>query len=134
MSEKKSSLLINSIKLPAVFIIILMAIQVVSSTLGLELGVYGIYPRDLTGFRGVFFAPLLHSGWPHLLSNAPPLFVLSSLILYFFSRIGKKAIIMMYIITGISVWLLGRSVFHIGASGVVYALVAFVFIFMLIPL
>lgn len=127
MGEKKSNHLINSLKLPAVFIILITAIQIFSSVLGLELGVYGTYPRDLTGFRGVFFSPLLHSGWPHLLSNAPPLFILSSLILYFFPRIGKKSIAMMYILTGVAVWLFARSVFHIGASGVVYALVAFVF-------
>ena len=35
--------------------------------------------------------------------------------------------LMIYILTGLSVWIFGRRVFHIGASGVVYGLVAFVF-------
>lgn len=34
---------------------------------------------------------------------------------------------MIYLLTGLSVWIFGRRVFHIGASGVVYGLVAFVF-------
>ena len=34
---------------------------------------------------------------------------------------------MIYLLTGLSVWLFGRSVFHIGLSGVVYGLVSFVF-------
>ena len=127
MGNAKPNRLINSLKLPAIFVAILLIIQVFSSAFGLGLGVYGIYPRDLIGFRGVFLAPLLHSGWPHLISNIPPLFTLSTVTLYFFPRIGKKAIAMMYLLPGIAVWLFGRSVFHIGASGVVYALVAFVF-------
>lgn len=126
MANKTSNRLLQSLGVPAIFVGILVLIQLLSSLLGLQLGVYGIYPRDLTGFRGVFFAPLLHSGWPHLISNAPPLFFMSAMILYFYRRVGFKAITMIYILTGLAVWLFGRSVFHIGASGVVYGLVAFV--------
>jgi membrane associated rhomboid family serine protease len=126
MANKTSKRLIHSLGAPAIFVGILVIIQIFSSIFGLELGVYGVYPRDLTGFRGVFLSPLLHSGWPHLISNSPPLFFMSAMILFFYKKIGFKAITMIYILTGIAVWLFGRSVFHIGASGVVYGLVAFV--------
>ncbi len=35
--------------------------------------------------------------------------------------------VFIYLLTGFSVWLFGRSVYHIGASGVVYGLVSFIF-------
>jgi membrane associated rhomboid family serine protease len=126
MANDKSNRFIKSLGAPVIFIGILVIIQLLSTILGLQLGVYGIYPRDLTGFRGVFLAPLLHSGWPHLISNAPPLFFMSVIILFFYRKVGFQAISMIYVLTGIAVWLFGRSVFHIGASGVVYGLVAFV--------
>jgi len=34
---------------------------------------------------------------------------------------------MVYLLTGAAVWLFGRSVYHIGASGVVYGLISFIF-------
>ena len=86
----------------------------------------GTYPRTSFGFRGVFFSPLLHGDFSHLISNSIPFFVLSALIFFFFPRVAWKSILMIYFLTGLAVWGFGRSVFHIGASGVVYGLVAFV--------
>lgn len=37
------------------------------------------------------------------------------------------AFALLYILTGIAVWLFARPVYHIGASGVVYGLVSFIF-------
>ncbi|HNA93827.1 MAG TPA: rhomboid family intramembrane serine protease, partial [Saprospiraceae bacterium] len=44
-----------------------------------------------------------------------------------YPRVAMKAFLMIYVLTGLSVWCFGRPVYHIGASGVVYGLVAFVF-------
>jgi len=44
-----------------------------------------------------------------------------------YRKVALKSIGMMYFLTGLAVWLFARPVFHIGASGVVYALVSFVF-------
>jgi membrane associated rhomboid family serine protease len=61
------------------------------------------------------------------MSNTPPLFALMTLILFFYRRISFPALFLIYFLTGSLVWLFGRQVFHIGASGVIYGLVAFVF-------
>ncbi|MEK7256482.1 MAG: rhomboid family intramembrane serine protease, partial [Bacteroidota bacterium] len=45
----------------------------------------------------------------------------------FYRRVGVRSMIMIYVLTGVAVWLFGRRVYHIGASGVVYGLVSFVF-------
>ena len=47
--------------------------------------------------------------------------------MFFYPRIAKTVFLLIYILTGLAVWTFGRSVFHIGMSGVVYGLVAFIF-------
>lgn len=50
------------------------------------------------------------------------------MLFYFYKRIAWQAFSMIYLLTGVAVWGLGRGdVVHVGASGVVYGLVAFVF-------
>ena len=89
---------------------------------------WGILARDTDGLIGIGFAPLLHGSWGHLFSNIPPLAALTFLLFYFYKRIAWQAFSMIYLLTGVAVWGLGRGdVVHVGASGVVYGLVAFVF-------
>ncbi len=88
---------------------------------------WGILPRSTEGLQGIVFAPLLHGSWGHLFSNLPPLLALTFILFYFYRRVAWPAFLMIYLLTGTTVWALGRSVWHIGASGVVYGLVAFVF-------
>lgn len=57
----------------------------------------------------------------------PPLFVLSFLLFYFYRRIAWQTFILIYVLTGMAVWLAGRPVIHVGASGVIYGLLAFIF-------
>lgn len=93
----------------------------------MEKAYYGIFPRELWGARGILTAPLTHGSWAHLISNSAPLLFLSFLLFYFYSRIAVPAFALLYILTGIAVWLFARPVYHIGASGVVYGLVSFIF-------
>ena len=62
------------------------------------------------------------------MSNSVPLFVMTFIILFFYRRIAYQSIFLIYVLTGLAVWAFARgNVIHIGASGVVYGLVAFVF-------
>ena len=63
----------------------------------------------------------------HLINNSVPLFVSMAVILFFFRRVAFRAFFVIWILTGAGVWLFGRPVLHIGASGVVYGFVAFIF-------
>ena len=118
----------ESMLLPLWLIAILWVIQLFQFLSGVDFGMYGVFPRESFGLRGILFSPLLHSGWPHLLSNTPPLFMLSAIVLFFYRRVAIKGFVMIYLLTGLAVWLFARdNAFHIGASGVVYGLVAFVF-------
>ncbi len=131
----------QSLRIPFYCICVIWGIHIIKLLLGVffaapdALVVYGILPRDIVGLRGVLFAPLLHGDFAHLISNSIPLFVLFSLIIYFYQRVAIRSFIMIYLLTGLAVWLLAGLVqfdeydygtrYHIGASGVVYGLVTF---------
>jgi len=117
----------NSVMTSVKIVGVLWVIQLLQYVLGLDLGYYGIYPRETFGLKGILFAPLLHGSWEHLISNSVPLLVLLTLIFFFYRRIATKSIVLIYILTGLAVWTFARPVFHIGASGVVYGLVSFIF-------
>lgn len=107
---------------------IIWGIHLLQLLTGQDWGTWGIYPRREFGLKGVVFAPLLHSGWKHLLANTPPLFVLSGLLFFFYRRVAVASLSAIYLLTGLAVWAFARAnAFHIGASGVIYGLVAFVF-------
>lgn len=94
---------------------------------------FGVAPRSLWGLVGIFTMPFLHSDWRHLASNTPPLLVLMGLMVVSRAR-PWSTIILLTIFTGAALWLVGRSTdganryVHIGASGLVYALMGFMIV------
>ncbi len=117
----------DSLSVPLKFVALLWVIQIFQWISPFELGYLGIFPRTLSGAKGILLSPLLHSGLEHLLSNTPPLLVLWAMIRFFYPRIANPVFLMIYLLTGLAVWAFARPVYHIGASGVIYGLVAFVF-------
>jgi len=88
---------------------------------------YGVLPRTLVGLRGVLLMPLLHRDVAHLAANSVPLFVLTLALLNFYPKVSLRFMIAAPILCGALVWGFARQSFHIGASGVIYALAAFLF-------
>lgn len=88
---------------------------------------WGVFPRTLEGFRGVFFTHFIHSNTSHLFNNSIPLFVLLSCLFYFYKDIAYKILLFGGFLTGFLTWIIARESYHIGASGVVYLLFSFVF-------
>lgn len=86
---------------------------------------YGLHTREIAGLKGIIAAPLLHGSWSHLISNSFPFLSLTGLLIFFYPRLWPRALTFLWLGTGLLVWTLGRPVTHIGASGVVYALAAF---------
>ncbi len=126
MQEQKKRIL-QSLRLPFQFMVIMWGVFMVEAILSLDFGAYGIFPRAMFGLRGVLFAPLVHDNFNHLISNSAPIFVLSFIMMYFYRRVAARSVMMIYLLTGFAVWLFARKVFHIGASGVVYGMLSFVF-------
>jgi membrane associated rhomboid family serine protease len=112
---------------PLLFVMVLWIVFWIESRFGLNFNSYGVYPRELKGLRGIFFSPFIHGSLKHLFNNSVPLFVLSTALFYFYRNIRWKVLIFGLLLTGIATWLIGRASLHIGASGVVYMLAAFLF-------
>jgi membrane associated rhomboid family serine protease len=127
MKEKTIDIL-RALRFPMAFIVCLWMIHTASAIIGLRLGFLGVLPRELSGLGGIITAPLIHGEWQHLISNTIPLAALSTVMFLFYRRVAVKGFIIIYLLSGLGVWLFARShTHHIGASGVVYGLIAFVF-------
>ena len=95
---------------------------------GLDLQRFGIRPRDWTGLPGILVAPLLHADFNHLLANSLPLVVLGTATFHLYPRSAFRVLPAVYLGPGILVWLFARGGNHVGASGIIYGLVSFVFV------
>lgn len=124
--EASTNRLLDSLKWPVAFVSAWWIILLLEGIMGWDLGYLGIFPLEWYGLRGVITAPFIHGDFSHLIHNSIPFLVLSTMIIYFYRSIAFRSIAMIYLLTGLAVWLGARSVFHIGASGVVYGLVTFI--------
>lgn len=95
---------------------------------GLELERFGVRPRQWIGLPGILVAPLLHDGFLHLIANTLPLLVLGTTMLQLYPYAALRVLPAIYLGPGIAVWLFGRDGVHVGASGLVYGMVSYVFI------
>jgi membrane associated rhomboid family serine protease len=89
---------------------------------------FGIVPRTTHGLIGVFTAPFLHGGIRHLLSNTVPLITLLILLNTIYPTKTVAVFLFITIAGGLLVWIFGRNANHIGASGLIYGLVAFLIV------
>ena len=113
--------------LPFLFILIMIVVELIEHNYAIRLAKYGIYPRTLEGLKGVLFSPFIHSDWKHLINNAFPLFVLTATLGFFYKGIAKEVFFWSWLMSGLWLWAIGRPNFHIGASGLIYALASFLF-------
>ena len=112
---------------PLFFVLLLWIVFWIESRFGFNFNIFGIYPRTAEGLVGIFGGPFVHGSLEHLFNNSIPFFVLSTALFYFYRNIRWKVLFFGLILTGLGTWLIGRPSLHIGASGVVYMLVAFLF-------
>ena len=118
--------------LPAMFLLVTIWLVFWGDSLFLfQFYKLGVLPNDLSGLKGILFMPLIHSSenFNHIFNNSIPTFLLTTLLFYFYQEIAFRVLIFSWIFTGVGVWLfaVNRGAFHIGMSGVIYSLVAFLF-------
>ena len=118
----KKVLLIPLLAIAAIWLIYYIEIKY-----GFNFNKWGIYPKSFKGLRGVFLSPLIHSDSKHLISNSVPLAVLLSGLYFFYQKIATKVLLYGMLFTGILTWSFARPAYHIGASGIIYFLVSFIF-------
>lgn len=116
-----------SMLIPGVFVFLMGLVKIIEVLFDLDLSNFGIYPLSLEGLPGIIFSPFIHADLGHLFNNSLPLFFLGTALFYFYSEIAVKVSLWTYFLTGVLVWLAGRSAWHIGASGLIYGLASFLF-------
>lgn len=122
-----TSKLFFSFLYPSLFVAVLWGIKLFEVVEQVNLSWYGIYPRKTSGLIGILTAPLLHGDFPHLISNTLPLMVLGPIIFYFYRSIAFNVFFWVYLMTGVWVWAAGANGYHIGASGIIYGFITFLF-------
>lgn len=92
---------------------------------------FGVKPNDVSSLKGILFMPLIHSKneVEHILNNSVPAAILLGAIIYYYREIVLRVFVFSWIGTGIGVWLFAEltNSYHIGMSGVIYAMAGFLF-------
>jgi len=113
--------------IPIITLVIIWFVYFIEIQFGFNFNKYGIYPQSIKGLRGILFSPFIHSDFRHLFNNSIPLLVMLGCLYYFYHKIATKVLVIGVLLTGVLTWAIARPSYHIGASGVVYFLVSFIF-------
>ncbi len=118
----------HSILFPFFFVFILFTIKLVEELEGVSLVKYGAIPHSSDGLLRIFTFPFIHKDWGHLFGNATSLIALGIVLFYFYSKKAYQVFSMIWVLSGLGIWLGGRESYHIGASGLVYGLILFLLV------
>ena len=125
MEEKRKFL--HSLVFPTFFLVLIWMVKITEISLETSYIEWGVYPLKLSGLKGIITAPLIHADFKHLFDNSITLYLLSVALFYFYRPVSYKVFLLIWLITGLTVWIFARSAYHIGASGLVYGLASFLF-------
>ncbi len=118
---------ISKILTPLVFPIAMWIVFLLSFLFKEDFSRMGLLPRNLVGLLGIITSPLIHADFSHIFSNTIPLIILGWIIFSVYPKLSYLLFVFIYLLTGLLVWIFARQVYHIGASGVVYGFVSFLF-------
>ena len=123
--EKKE--FFSTLLVPFLFILIIWVVKLIELQFDFSFIRFGVFPQTLKGIRGVLFSPFIHKDFTHLFNNSYPILILGGLLFSIYKRIAVQIFIWLFFISGFWLWIVGRPSFHIGASGIIYALASFIF-------
>jgi membrane associated rhomboid family serine protease len=112
---------------PTFFVLFLWMVFALEIKFRVSFSDFGILPRTVSGLKGILFSPFLHGDINHLANNSIPLFILTTALIYFYRDVSLKVLFYGILLSGFITWMIGRNSYHIGASGLIYVLVSFVF-------
>lgn len=120
--------MLQAMMIPALLVTLMWAVKIIEVVGDYDLSFLGIYPLKWESLPGILVTPFIHGDFRHLSANTVPIFILGSALFYFYRNIAWKILILIWLFTGIWVWIGARPSYHIGASGIVYGLSAFIFV------
>ena len=125
-TTQRASTLRQSAVLTGAFVALLWALEIYDAAACNRLDAYGVRPRTDEGLVGVAFAPVLHFGFEHLVSNTLPVLVLGFLTLVTGIGRGVAATAVIWVVGGLGVWLVAPpGTIHAGASILIFGWIVF---------
>ena len=125
---KENKRLSQSILYTIFAITILWCIKSAEILFGLNLSFMGLVPLQASGILGILTAPLVHGSLEHIFNNTFAILILASVLYYGYPKSWFKVLSLVWLLSGVGVWLFARQANHIGASGVTHGLFFFLFI------
>ncbi|MBV1914560.1 MAG: rhomboid family intramembrane serine protease [Pseudomonadales bacterium] len=119
----------NTLKIPDVvyLLAVMWGVYVLQWLVPGNLQQFGILPRTLSGLWHIPIAPFIHGSLYHLIANTLPLLGLGFLIQLKQRSLFWELTGITIVLSGFGTWLIGSSAYHIGASGLVLGLWAYIF-------
>jgi membrane associated rhomboid family serine protease len=127
-SKRAKSSFVLAVKLGLIVLAVVWLSFFLQLLIGPEMAQMGLRPRSVDGLLGLLTTPLLHGSFAHLLSNSVPLFVGIVAMLFLYPNSSLRVLPILYVGSAALAWIFGRSSVHIGASGLVYGLLSYVFL------
>jgi membrane associated rhomboid family serine protease len=109
------------------FLVAIWSVFVLNEVLDLGWRKHGVHPRSVQGLTGILTYPFLHGDWGHLWNNTMSFFTLNGFLFYFYRSIALRVWLWLFFLSGLMLWGLAVDGNHIGASGIIYGLAAFLF-------
>ncbi len=116
-----------SITIPLILLIFIWLIKIYEVVFGVSFYQLGIYPRTLHGLIGILTSPLIHGDFNHIYFNSLYWLIFGTAFFYFSPKRGYVYFLFCYFLPGFLVWCFARPSYHIGLSGVIYALASYLF-------
>lgn len=116
---------LKGFKVVAGLALFMVALQLLNMVTGYSLMAFGLVPRTLQGLFGILASPFLHGSFAHLSANLIAFLILGTLVMLEGANrfVAVSAIII--VLGGSLVWLFGFAGVHVGASGWVFGLWAY---------
>jgi membrane associated rhomboid family serine protease len=128
MEHEEEKRLLNSLIVPGILLAFIWIVKISEVITKSDFSDFGILPQTLSGLKGILFSPFIHANYKHLAANSVPLFVLTAGLFYYYRKLAWNLLTLLWSITGLWVWVFAKDTgYHIGASGVIYALAGFHF-------
>ena len=128
--NKESISIFDRFKIALLLIGILWVVALIDLIL-IDLTPYGLVPRTFSGLIGIITSPFLHADLnqnaSHIINNSLFLLFLLPITIIIYEKSFTKVLIFIIVVGGSLVWIFGRYNNHIGASGLVFGLLTFLF-------
>jgi membrane associated rhomboid family serine protease len=125
-SEKKK--ILSTLFIPFLFLLLMWLVKIIEVNFQINFVRYGVFPKTIDGLKGILFSPFIHKDFTHLINNSYPIVILGGMLFAIYRKIATQLFIWLYFIAGFWLWVIGRPSFHIGASGLIYALASFLLV------